>query len=287
MTVNAPKPNSSQSASVQSSVTTSNAPGEEQKTAELAPRRVGFVTVKPSMTAPSSTVNNSSAAMTTVSMATQPRRVNFKTLQAKGTSSSEQSERTSKDTKHLNANSPTCKEVKPVSSSSENQPRRVGFVTINSPQGSSVPHKSPSNPSSQNKSNSPPGGEEPAKSICKSRRVNFVTLKPPQNSTITQLKILPTPTSTNHGGSDTLTGREGCASMTQPLPPRANVATTEAPSTSTEMNQEKETPQAVSETSYPISTIHNNNVKNAQGNTARQDRPPVPLEPEVTIINIR
>ncbi|XP_028399903.1 chromatin assembly factor 1 subunit B-like [Dendronephthya gigantea] len=281
VTVNAPKANSSQSASVQSSVKTANAQNDGGETTEPAPRRVGFVTVKPPMPVPSSTAgNNSDAAMTTVSMATQPRTVNVTTLQAKGTASLEN------DCKHLNTNSSACEEVKTVSSA--NQPRRVGFVTIKSPQDSRVPHRSPTNPSSQNTSDSLPGGE-PVKSAHEPRRVNFVTLKSPQNSTRPPREILAISTSTNHSGSDTPTEREGCASMTQPPPPRVNFATTEVPSPPTEKATQA-TQQTVSEMSNQSSTIHSTSmastsVKAAQDNITRQDRPPVPLEPEVTIIN--
>ncbi|XP_028399904.1 chromatin assembly factor 1 subunit B-like [Dendronephthya gigantea] len=274
VTVNAPKANSSQSASVQSSVKTDNAQNDGRRTAEPAPRRVGFVTVKPSMPVPSSTMgNNSAAAMTTVSMATQSRRVNFTTLQPKGTASLEN------DCKHLSTNSSAGEEV-----ISGNQPRRVGFVTIKSPQDSRVPHTSPTNPSSQNTSNSPPGGE-PVKSAHEPRRVNFVTLKSPENSTMPPREILAISTLTNHSGSDTPTEREGCASLTQPPPPRVNFATTEVPSPPTE----KATLQTVSETSNQSSTIHSTSmastsVKAAQDNITREGRPPVPLEPEVTII---
>lgn len=277
--MNSPKSDSSQASSGENTIQTNSDKNGSPRFAEPLPRKVGFVTVKPltekklvaqqqslnsnpdpSYVAHPSTVTQSGVAMATAAMATQPRRVNFTTLQP-GKSSSLVQGKTASYSQSLNANSSNSLNTQPLPCTASErksnaalvqQPRRVGFVTLQSSKSSTLPQRSPN--------------------------VN------PTHSSTSKSELNP-PVARDE--------KQECTPTPQPLPRRVNFVTIQPPQTSPATKQIQKVSQIVpvGQTPNPISAT-NNGACNTVGmssdspNTAvpGQDRPPIPLEPKVIII---
>ena len=269
VTVNPPKSNVKQ---VSNTIQTNRDQGSNQRTETLAPRRVGFVTLQPAterkiinqpqtsrplITSPSNGIIP--VATTAVSATTQPRRVNFTTLQLRP--SLVANETTSNvHAPNLGASIHSQSTVAPASTQ---QPRRVSFTTLKPLQtvttfastsssnsqvtrtnrGSNVESNQPRAVDSPLNSSIPPNPAHPPNTQPLPRRVGFVTVKPSQSSAIQQKS---------------------------------------APSNLTPTNQHVSNPLVPSQDGVKPSV--DTTVTTVRKTLERQEKPPVPLEPEVIII---
>ena len=225
-------------------------------------------------------------------MATQPQKVNFTTLQLGKCSSTPKEQNTStgqslktNSLSEAGTKSPSTTNERPnVASSTVQQPRRVGFVTIK-PSNSTATHSGTAKKLANHTqgSNVTPSQTKPlisseiepgngATTVQQPRRVGFVTLKSSQNPAM---------------------ARGECTPVAEPPPPprRVNFVTIPSPQASlgTNEGQNKSQNAITTGTSNPSAREETSNKSvpcvSEPRALARTEKPPVPLEPEVIIIN--
>ena len=276
--------NSSPSIVSTSAVTTPVAMAISSTTTQ--PRRVNFTTLQSAknstnkLTLPPSPTEQQNPDKT--SSVQQTRRVGFVTLKPGQTTCDTSPKTTSSHTQDANsatANTLPTGEQNNDTTISPQQPRRVGFVTLTSPQGSRssqqvLPNnfRPTTNQIASVRSDEGEGGTPNTQPPP--RRVAFVTLKPPQSSS----DVLTDPTSTNNSSRNATISSEdgqGCTLNSQPSPPNANTVTVEERKI-TQMSATSNANQSTNNTSF-VATVRNT--------LSRQERPPIPLEPTVIILN--
>ena len=193
----------------------------------------------------------------------QSRRVGFVTLKPTHSTDTDGNldNTTSNDVQNVNS---TTSKVSPIDikkSDPLKQPRRVGFVTLKPPQAPTISQRnSPSNPPPT--ANPLANEEDKGKTVTPQpptpRRVNFVTLKPSETSCTPSVK----PTEVNHNGPEKHSSQSSSTSE-----------------------------KIIGQISGTLGlNSSNTNENETSGSTlaklqTRQERPPVPLEPQVIIIN--
>lgn len=333
VTVNPPKPTTSQPAT--GSLQANSIQDGVQKS--TAPRRVGFVTIQPTretqpdvhhvMVNPSPSVPPTSTVTTPVAMAissttTQPRRVNFTTLQPARNSSlvppchttsrvQNLKESCSSQANRLTLSPSTAEQQKLGNTSSIQQSRRVGFVTLTPVQTANDTSPKTTTGQTQGLNANPttaktlPTGQQnhnPVVSPHQPRRVGFVTLTSPQGPCTSQVPpnnhgpttnqnatvasdegegCTPTPNATISSEDG-----QGCTLNRQSPPPNTNIVTLQNPSVKTTSTVEEQKIDHSSATSNSNPSTNNTSSVTTMKNTlSRQERPPVPLEPTVIILN--
>ena len=226
--MNAPKSNARQTVNP---LQTTGGQNGNQRTAEHAPRRVGFVSVQPTNVA-------SPVAMTTVSTTAQPRAVT--TLQPSSSLTPGQTSTTR--TQNLNGSTTTQSVSSTVAERippSAQQARRVGFTTLQSSQSVSTAKTTSShtqasnvNPSTASTSTAE---HDTVASTQQPRRVGFVTLQPPRNTSVPQRNLPSNPPNQSTLINPPVASEEseGCTPNIQHPPRRVGFVTLKPPPSST------------------------------------------------------
>ena len=279
MTVNPPKSNANE---MSNAVQTDSNQDSNQRTADVTPRRVGFVTLQPTIerkvvdqqqtlnsipltSSPSNTTTP--VAMATVPLTTQPRRVSFTTLQP-GASVVANETANHVHTQNIGAFMQPQSTAPPAPIQ---QPRRVSFTTLKPLQSTTTSDRS-ANTSSSHTQDTSSTNNGPGVALNQPHTVGMVTKDSPLSPTIPQNSV-----------------PQVLAPNTHPLPRRVGFVTLKPPQSS-----------AISPKSSPSNLpVANQNGPNLSvpsegrsctgdivpGTLERQVKPPVPLEPKVIIID--
>ena len=245
--------------------------GSNQRTENLAPRRVGFVTLqpaterkvvnqtqtsKPLITSPSN--GTTTVATTTVSATTQPRRVTFTTIQPRPSLVANETAK-NVHSPNLDASIHSQSTVAPASSQ---QARRVSFTTLKPLQTVTTSASASSSNSQVTKTNSGSnvGSNQPR------------AVDPPLNSTMPPNPAHPPNTQPSPRRVEFVTLEPSSSAIPQKSAPSNLISTYQHVSNPLVPSQEGVRPCVDTTVTTVRKTLE------------RQEKPPVPLEPEVIII---
>jgi hypothetical protein len=248
------------------------------------PRRVAFTTLKPSqsVTTPDGVPNSSSSHAEDSCTASKPgtaqqsRRISFVTLKPpQSVSTADTSAKTT--TSHAQASS--VEQMKnDTGTSTSQQSQRVCLVTPQPSRTSTIPQRNLCSPTNQNPANPPVASEKSEGCTPRTqpphRRVGFVTLTPKQQST-------PNNSSIPQQSSSSSPTNQNSVSKPSEIP--------SVPKSSQDQEIQQILPISGTSNTSLFKSIQNSDSKiiaaTVPNASNRQERPPVPLEPEVIIIN--